>query len=120
MKVKILKETRWDDESLRPGDIIDVDGTTGNRWINHTIAEIVQESAEADSAGDGEGQAQGPTPTVDYDFESMKINDLRKLASERELPYTNNMKKAELIGLIRGNEGNDGEAPYVEIEKKSP
>ena len=107
------KQTRWNGESLKPGDVIDVDGTTGNRWIAHKIAETVRESGTA--ASDRDEDSQGPL--VEFHFESMKINDLRKLAKERDLPYSNKMKKVELIELLRRKKGNAGEAPHE--EKKS-
>ncbi|WP_336663571.1 HeH/LEM domain-containing protein [Kurthia gibsonii] len=36
------------------------------------------------------------------DYESLKVDELKQLLDEREIAYTSEMKKADLIGLLVG------------------
>lgn len=38
------------------------------------------------------------------DYESLKVDELKQLLDEREIAYTSEMKKADLIGLLVGEE----------------
>lgn len=45
LKVRLLKPTIWD-EPLKVGDEVDIDTTTGARWLNKGIAEEVIDQAD--------------------------------------------------------------------------
>ncbi|MGL6032440.1 MAG: HeH/LEM domain-containing protein [Kurthia gibsonii] len=36
------------------------------------------------------------------DYESLKVDELKQLLDQREIAYTSEMKKADLIGLLVG------------------
>lgn len=36
------------------------------------------------------------------DYESLKVDELKQILDEREIAYTSEMKKADLIGLLVG------------------
>ncbi|AMA62346.1 heH/LEM domain protein [Kurthia sp. 11kri321] len=38
------------------------------------------------------------------DYESLKVDELKQLLDQREIAYTSEMKKADLIGLLVGEE----------------
>ncbi|HZG12689.1 MAG TPA: HeH/LEM domain-containing protein [Kurthia gibsonii] len=38
------------------------------------------------------------------DYESLKVDELKQILDEREIAYTSEMKKADLIGLLVGEE----------------
>jgi len=126
MEVRMKAQTRWNGKVLLPGDIIDVDTSVGSRWISHNIAEPIQRSSPLSTSPI---EDDDDTPAV-MDYDEMKINDLRKLAKEKNITFTAKTKKGELIVFLDSagpetvetsqnfpeNHGNATDKP----EKKSP
>lgn len=53
MRIRILKQTRYNDNPLRVGDVVDVEVRTAARWLRHGIAEEIAETPAAPSEDTG-------------------------------------------------------------------
>ena len=98
MKVKMILQTRWEGEVLKPGDTAEVESNTAHRWINRGIAEPVTGVSIPAETPD-------ITEPVSTELEDLKYNDLRGIASEKNITVPKGTKKQELIALIREAEG---------------
>lgn len=63
MNVQMEKMTRWNGETLKPGDEIEVDSNTAQRWINKKIATAVEVANTNETKKDS---------NVDEEFEELK------------------------------------------------
>jgi len=99
MKVRMKLQTRWEDKVLRPGDTAEIESNTARRWIDRGIAEpaaSVPIPVEEPDAAETVSPIKSGT-----ELEDLKYNELRKIASEKNITVPKGTKKPELIVLIR-------------------
>lgn len=117
MKVKIKRQTRWEDKVLRPGDTAEVESNTARRWIDHGIAE----SAASVTIPAAEPDATEPVSPIKSgtELEGLNYNKLRKIASGKGIIVPKGTKKPELIVMIREVPDQVGDKPVPTDEKKT-
>jgi hypothetical protein len=87
MKVKMLKNTVWDQMPVRVDSELDVSDKVGQRWINRKIA-VAAESGTAEPPEQLE--PKGPT-----------LSELRKAAKKFGIDGYNKMSKLKLLEVIK-------------------
>lgn len=121
MKVLMIKQTKWNGEVLRPGDTIDIESNTANRWINNGIA------GPCDSGENPATASNGELEITRESLQDLKYNQLREKAAENGIKVPRGTKKPDLIDLIlteaapaEENQETEGEEDIKEKEPTSP
>jgi len=112
MKIIIKMQTRWNGEVLRPGDRVDIESEAARRWIDKRIAEPVSAIATEVALADDSSEFE------DIPLEDLKYNELRKIASEKNIIVPRGVKKPELISLIRQPDGERADVKPAPTEEK--
>jgi hypothetical protein len=90
LKVKMLKNTVWDQRPVRVGDEIDVPDKVGQRWINRKIA-VAVESGNVEPSKQSE--PEGPKEPT--------FSELKKAAKKFGIDGYNKMSKPKLLEVIK-------------------
>lgn len=80
---------------FKKGQVVELPHASATRWIYRGLA------VEGDSMPDDEADAAP-------DYASHTVADLKSMVIDREIPYDNQTKKADLIKLLQDNDAASG------------
>ncbi len=112
MLVKIVKQTRHNDSPAMPGDFINVNAVTAERWIKHGIAEPTGEESTVSSEEVFPDDAPQGMPE-DVPLEQYTIAVLKGMLDKAGERIPHKAKKQQLVDMIKAvrnrTQGEEGE-----------
>lgn len=90
-QVKVLTPFVSNFQSLRKGQIIDLDDIQAEQFSKHGLVEIVEQKEEV--------QTEELKEEV-IDYGKLKVSELKELLNERGIEIPKGAKKADLISLL--------------------
>lgn len=111
MKIRMKKATRWNEQQLAAGAVVEVDDRIASRWISNGIAEAYDapDQPDADAQGPNEDGADSAgangADETDENLEALKQKELIEVAAKKGITFKPGTTKKQLIGLIRKFEG---------------